>query len=258
MVREARRLALTAAPPRGPRRRLRLARASAEVAEAALDTFRLARYCRYWSAVRPRDDRQRFNRWLFAFASVQTGWARNAVVYRALSAPGVCFDPAPLRRVLDACGAGMVQVRTRGLSRFHADYWADPSAWLPRPGESFAACRDRLVPRVTGLGLAKVSFALELCSPLACDVVCLDRHLLRIYGVDPEHATDRQYRRAEAHWRASCARRRVPCPVARHICWDAVQGRRSTRYWSHVFERENPRCPKTPRTPSVRTPSSSP
>jgi hypothetical protein len=200
------------------------------------DRSRVSRYKSYWRKITPSDPTERFRRWLFAYASVQTGWKRNIVIYEALAAPGLSFDPQNLEQVLTGCGAGMQRVRSRGLARFHADYWSAPDEFLPSGGETFAACRDRLVPRVYGLGVAKVSFALEMVAPLECDAVCLDRHLLRLYGVDPEAATLSGYKTAEAHWRRACARRGLPCPIARHIVWDRVQGQRSTRYWSRVFE----------------------
>lgn len=223
-------------------RRVRYADAAEAVASACADTWRVLRYRRYWRKVTPRTDRARFNRWLFAFASVQTGWARNVAVYKALAAPGARYDRASLRELFGSCGAGMVTVRTEGVARFHEAFWADPGRFRPAPGEPFPDCRDRLASGVHGLGVAKVAFALELCHPEECDAVCLDRHLLKLYGVDPERATDRHYRRAEAHWRRECARLGVPCPVARHIYWDGVQGKRSTRYWSHVFENEEAPC----------------
>jgi hypothetical protein len=202
----------------------------------AADRPRLRRYTTYWLRITPADDAGRFRCWLFAYASVQTGCRRNVEVYRALTAAGLDFGVRAFGKALTACGDGMQRVRSRGISRFHDDFWADPGAFLPLPGETFADCRDRLVPRVFGLGVAKVSFALEMVAPLACDAVCVDRHLLRLYGVDPAAATVSDYRAAEAQWRRACARRGLPCPIARHVVGDRVQGQRSTRCWSRVFE----------------------
>jgi hypothetical protein len=212
-------------------------RASLAIGRAAADPS-LPRYLRYWRTIAPRDDREYFQRWLFAFASIRTRWQVNVSLYNALARPGTSFVREPLRALLVAERSGMVEVRTEGLSRFCAEYWLDPRSFRPAPGEPFAACRDRLVGRIHGLGIAKVSFALELCYPQSCDVACLDTHLLRLYGLAGEAGVaDSVYRAAESHWRASCARRGVPSPIARHMYWDRVQGMADTRYWSHVFER---------------------
>src|SRR5690349_19535905 len=101
--------------------------AEAALASASADRRRLSRYRCYWRSIAPRDDLAYFRRWLFAFASVQTGWQRNVVIYNRLAAPDVRFHHQSLRRVLRECGAGMLRVRSIGISRFHRDYWADPS-----------------------------------------------------------------------------------------------------------------------------------
>jgi hypothetical protein len=214
-------------------------RRAARVIRAAADSPALPAYRAHWAAITPRTDADYFNRWVFAFASVQTDWRRNCLIYRRFAGPGVRFDARSVNRLLVETGAGMLTVRTKGLSLLHEDFWRDPALYRPLPGEPFWACRDRLVRRVHGLGLAKVAFALELCFPLTCEVTCLDRHLLRLYGCDGNAGVNATvYRDAEAHWVRTCRKHGVPCALARHIYWDGVQEQPDTRYWSHVFEGE--------------------
>ncbi len=218
--------------------RLNTRRASRVVLKAARSPA-LSRYSSYWGELVPHNDLDYFNRWLFAFASVQTGWQRNCFIYQRLVRLGPTFTRSTLKRTLRRAGAGMFKVRLEGISRFRDHFWADPSFYRPARGEPFTECRDRLVRAVYGLGLAKVSFALELCFPLTCTVVCLDRHLLRLYDLEAEiGVTDSLYRDAESHWVRACCRAAVACPVIRHMYWDRVQKQEDTRYWSHVFEAE--------------------
>jgi hypothetical protein len=169
---------------------------------------------------------------------VQTGWQPNVTIYKALTAPRLVFDESSLRAALAACGAGMVTVRARGLADFFTKYWAEPDWYVPQPGETFAGCRDRLDAWIHGLGMAKISFALELCFPEICSVVCVDRHLARLYGLRAESMTPQDYRGAEDHWREACYGLGVAPTVARHVWWNLNQKppRKDTRYWSHVFE----------------------
>lgn len=211
-------------------------------ARAALEAVKrsraVGRYRRYWDKLVPADDRQYFLRWVFAFASVQTGWRHNVVIYQALARVRGRWTEPKIDRTLRAVGAGMFTVRTRGLAAFHRDFWADPGWWRPQPGEGFRAARDRMVPALHGLGPAKTSFALELAYPGECDAVCVDRHMFRLYGQSPERASAQLYRDVEDHWREACLALRLPSPLARHVWWDRAQTppQRDTRYWSHVFE----------------------
>jgi hypothetical protein len=80
---------------------------------------------------------------------------------------------------------------------------------------------------------------MELAFPAICDVVCVDVHIGRLYGLkNPEERkmTLKAYRCIEAHWANLCKGREIPAAIARHIYWDRVQGQSSTSYWSHVFE----------------------
>jgi hypothetical protein len=203
-----------------------------------LTTSQVADYCRYWSTLVPGGHREYYLRWLFAFLSVRSRWQANVFAYRRLARLGPSFSRADLNAALHETRVGLWRNRSAGIWQFHEDFWLDPQSWYPRDGETMTDCRDRLVYRTFGIRLAKVSFALEMAFPFNHAVVCLDVHILKLYGHDGvAGAPDPiRYREIEAHWCGACIERGVPPVIARHIVWDQVRGESSTRYWSHVFE----------------------
>lgn len=88
--------------------------------------------------------------------------------------------------------------------------------------------------------MAKVSFVLEMTLPLNSDVVCLDTHILSLYGrSDPKNTPNPpEYHRIEDHWCRTCDRLGLSPVMARHHYWDSIRGECSTAYWSHVFEKQ--------------------
>lgn len=57
----------------------------------------------------------------------------------------------------------------------------------------------RRVFKIAGLGYCKLSFACCLIDPFASDVVCLDTHVLRVYGVTDKPAIARVYRQLDEY-----------------------------------------------------------
>lgn len=211
------------------------------------DPGTVRRYLRYWKSLAPDCHERYYRAWQFAFLSVHTTWEVNVRSFVGVRALGLDFTRRRLRTALERSGVGLYNVRERGLWQFHQDFWARPAAWYPAPGESVRDCRDRLLPAVYGLHLAKLSFAMELAFPEACDAVCLDVHLLRLYGIEaPGRPCPSAYRDIESHWAGRCAARGLPSPMVRHAYWDSLQNQGDTRYWSWVFEPE-----PSPETPAI-------
>jgi hypothetical protein len=195
------------------------------------------RYLRYWRAIAPACDRRYYNAFLFAFLSVHAGWEMNVRAFAHLRKLGTDFTRRQLRRALEAARIGLYDMREAGIWGFHRAYWDRPDWWRPAPAEGLAACRDRLLPALSGLHLAKTSFALELAFPAASEVVCLDVHLLRLYGIErPDRPRGPLYRELEAHWTGKCGERGLPSPMVRHAFWDRLQHKPDCRYWSFVLE----------------------
>lgn len=196
------------------------------------------RYVDYWDRLAARTDAQLFSRFLFAFCSVHTTWEGNVRGYKALKNFGSWVgDRNGLRGRLVTCGVGLHQNRTEWIGRFSDAYWGNPAGFRRGPREAWPVYRDRLVAGITGLGEAKVSFALELAFPLEAEVLCLDVHMLRLYGVkDQSKLKVGQYQRFEHDWISRSRAVELPSYIVKQIHWDRLQGRPDSRYWSHVLE----------------------
>ena len=203
---------------------------------AGLEDANLEHYTRYWKDITPTNNADRFRRWLFAFCSVHTTWEGNIRGYDALKDLAWLGDDPELLRRLRASGCGLYNNRTRFISAFSVDYWARPQDFVPASGESWRACRDRLEDRITGLGLAKTSFALELLAPTEAKLACLDVHMLRLYNRDPLKLKPKQYAQCELDWVQRAHDIGTAPYMARMVWWDNMQGQRDSRYWSKVFE----------------------
>lgn len=196
-------------------------------------------YTNYWGSVAPKDDTDYFRRWLFAFCSVHTTWKSNVNAYNAIKGFEVWRDDREeLHRLLICSRAGMHNNRTRYIWDFKNDFWADPSQYYRQEAEPWAVLRNRLEARVTGLGLAKTTFALEMAFPLDARLTCLDVHMLRLYGCERKNGKQSQqhYEAIEADWVGRSANLGASPYVVRCAYWDKRHGHKDSRYWSHCLE----------------------
>jgi thermostable 8-oxoguanine DNA glycosylase len=162
--------------------------------------------------------------------------------YEALKALDWLDDQERLKELIVGARVGLYNKRTAYLWDLKEQFFACPQSFYRADDETWTQWRDRLIKRVSGLGLAKVSFALEMSFPQDCGVVCLDTHILRVFGMDnklhfnsqPDHR--KMYEGAEQEWLASCQKLGYPSFMARQVYWDQVQGRSDSRYWSYVLE----------------------
>lgn len=199
-------------------------------------------YAEYWSLLEPRSHREYADRWTFAVTSIVNTWENNCRAHEfvaALGHPLTAVGREGLEQKLQESRCGVHERRARSLWEFGEGFWRKPSDYYPRPGESLLAFRDRLVGQVYGIGPAKLSFVIEMLKPLSCEVICVDRHMLNLYGFEKETSTSLDtYKTIEGHWVSACRREGLPAPLARHVWWDQRQTpvRWSTRYWSNVLE----------------------
>lgn len=196
------------------------------------------RYISYWKTIIPTNDQQYFNCWLFAFLSVHTTWQRNVSSYKLLTSVDL-KSKEELELLIKGAGVGLHTVRSKGIWKFYNDFWSDPKWWYKQEKESWVEFRERAMDRLFGIAEAKTSFAVELAHPENCRVVCLDTHMLQLYGC-ASHISYEKYKRCEKHWLAQCDDHGIPSPIARHIYWDRIQKQPDTKYWSHVFETNVP------------------
>ena len=190
----------------------------------------------YWSALKPLNDTERFQRALFAYTSVHTSWKSNIAAYSLIKNWWAWINQW---EILDAklrqSGAGLYNNRVRFIKDFTAKYWSDPCSYHKAEQESWTQYRNRIEKTILGLGMAKSSFFIEMLYPVEAEITCLDTHLFQLYGLD-QSKNAKLYQDIEAHWVRMCFEYKVPCYVARCIYWDRKQGYTDSRYWSYVRE----------------------
>ena len=198
--------------------------------ESEVDTYKS-----YWETVRPKNDTEIFQRWLFAFMSVHTTWERNVIGYEAIKDWTKWFNnDALLMEIIKGAGVGLHNNRVRFISAFAQRFWQDPE-WFKYQDGNWQDFRDRLVKNILGLGIAKVSFSLEMVYPNDAEVTCMDTHLFQAFNLDQSKDATR-YKEIENYWLDMCRMWNVPSYIARCILWDRKQGHKDSRYWSYVLE----------------------
>jgi thermostable 8-oxoguanine DNA glycosylase len=206
-----------------------------------MPTDRVVSYKDYWESVRPQNVDDIFRRYLFSYCSVHTTWKGNCSGYNAIKNFNDWIDDKEiLRQKLQTSGVGLHNNRTKYIWDFKEQFWANPKDFYFTNKKYHVKKRDQIVNRIMGLGMAKVSFALEMIHPNEARTLCLDVHMLRLYGM--EHLTYSsqegitKYKKAERHWSVSCGKNKVPSYIARSLYWDGVQGKEDSRYWSYTLE----------------------
>jgi thermostable 8-oxoguanine DNA glycosylase len=193
------------------------------------------RYKEYWGSVAPANDTETFQRWLFAFMSVHTSWENNVKGYEAIKDWTQWFnDDKKLMELIVGSRVGLHNNRVRYISQFARKFWDDPE-YFKYGGGDWRLFRDRLVKNILGLGIAKVSFALEMIYPNRAEVCCMDTHLFQAYSLDQTKDATR-YKEIENYWLDMCRMWNVPSYIARCILWDRKQDKTDSRYWSYVLE----------------------
>ena len=201
----------------------------------SFDTEEVETYKNYWDSVKPKNDTEVFHRYLFAFMSVHTSWESNVRGYEAVKdwVNWINRDDELEKRLVDS-RVGLHKNRTRFVSQFSKDFWSDPD-WYKYQGGNWQTFRDRLVKKILGLGIAKVSFSLEMLYPNEAKVTCMDTHLFQAYGLS-QTKDARRYKEIEDYWLDMCACWNIPSYIARCILWDRKQNQTDSRYWSYVLE----------------------
>jgi len=191
-----------------------------------------------WERLKPTNDVDVFQRWLFAFCSVHTSYESNMRGYLAIknftewfNKDDVLFDK------LKGSGVGLYNNRTKFISEFAQKYWQNPNLFKFKKNQKWAEFRDSLVKDILGLGLAKVSFALEMIYTFDCGVFCCDTHLFQAYGYDQQLHLNK-YRELENHWIEFSSMYNVPSAIARAIYWNRKKGENDCSYWADVLDND--------------------
>ena len=206
-----------------------------------MPTDRVVSYKDYWESVRPQNVDDIFRRYLFAYCSVHTTWKGNCSGYNAIKNFNEWIDDKEiLRQKLQTSGVGLHNNRTKYIWDFKEQFWANPKDFYFTNKKYHVKKRDAIVSKIMGLGMAKVSFALEMIHPNECRVLCGDVHVLRLYGMEHLTYTNKtgaeMYKKMERHWSVNCGKNKVPSYIARSLYWDRVQDKEDSRYWSYVLE----------------------
>lgn len=214
-------------------------------ADIFFETFprdKVVKYKEYWESVRPQNNDDIFRRYLFSYCSVHTTWQGNIKGYNAIKNFNEWIDDKDaLREKLHKSGVGLHNNRTNYIWDFSTKFWANPKDFYLTTKKYHVKKRDSIVSKISGIGMAKVSFALEMIHPNEARALCLDVHMLRLY--DMEHLKYNKsrsgmesYKKAERHWMVNCGKLKVPSYIARSIYWDDLQKKEDSRYWSFVLE----------------------
>jgi len=194
------------------------------------------KYLEYFGSLRPTNDEDFFRMFLFSFASVHSSWQNNIRTYVFLKDISWIEKESRLKNRLSVSSGGMENNRAKYLWEFSKKFWDCPSRYKKKMHASWQAYRLRLIKDIKGLGPAKTSFSVELCYPESAQVVCLDRHMLKLYKHPKETCSLSDYVSYEDHWIGQCSETSCSPVMARFIWWDKLQGYGDSRYWSYCLE----------------------
>lgn len=207
---------------------------------ADMTSTQISNYASYWEDIKPTNTDDIFRRWLFAYTSIHTNWAGNVRGYNAIKDFGQWLhDKEILRNKLMESKCGMHNMRTEYIWDFTSDFFANTQDFLKNENESWTELRDRLTNRLRGIGVTKVSFTLEMCFPNEAEVVCLDTHMMQLYGMTTVRNEGKHkliYQQNEQDWINRSANIESAPYITRCLFWDKKQGYNDSRYWSYVLE----------------------
>jgi thermostable 8-oxoguanine DNA glycosylase len=214
-------------------------------ADIFFETFprdKVVSYKEYWESIRPQNHDDIFRRYLFSFMSVHTTWESNVKGYNAVKNFSEWFDNKELllTKIKDS-GVGLHNNRTEYIWDFKDKFWSNPKDYIITTKKYHVKKRDSIIQKIRGLGAAKISFSCEMQNPNGCRVVCLDVHLLRLYGCENLKYNKspkgmETYKKIERHWSIQCGKVGVPCYIMRSLYWNTLQKQEDCRYWSHCLE----------------------
>ena len=199
-------------------------------------------YKDYWESVRPKTDEDIFRRYLFSYCSVHTTWQGNVKGYNAIKNFNEWIDnKETLLTKLHKSGVGLHNNRTNYIWDFSTKFWSNPKDFYFTTKKYHVKKRDSIVNKISGIGLAKISFALEMIHPNEARALCLDVHMLRLYNMEhlkynKSRSGIESYKKAERHWMVNCGKHKIPSYIARSLYWDDLQKKEDSRYWSFVLE----------------------
>lgn len=145
---------------------------------SSVDGASLSQYVDYWDRLAPTDDRETFQRWLFAYASVHTTWESNVALFNAIKGCEWLGSKEGLRQRIIESRAGLHNKRADYIMDFSDKFWNNPAAFKYTSDMPWLDFRRRIDKSIKGLGRAKIAFAYEMIYPTSVQLVCIDTHIL--------------------------------------------------------------------------------
>jgi thermostable 8-oxoguanine DNA glycosylase len=219
-----------------------MSKSKADIFFSTFPKDKVVAYREYWESVRPQNVEDIFRRYLFAYCSVHTTWKGNCAGYNAIKNFNEWLDNEEvLKDKLHKSGVGLHNNRTKYIWDFATKFWANPKDFYFTTKKGHVKKRDSIVNKISGIGLAKVSFALEMIHPNEARVLCGDVHQLRLYDMETlkynkSKSGTNLYKKMERHWMVNCGKQKIPSYIARCLYWDNLQKKEDSRYWSFVLE----------------------
>lgn len=207
------------------------------------DNNKISEYSKYWNSVTPSSNSEIFKRWLFAYTSIHTTWEANVRAYKHIkNFEQWINDKSKLDEQLLLARAGCHNQKANSIWDFSSKFWNNPDEFRKSSNESWVSLRNRLSNNLIGIGLAKTSFALELCYPNEAEIVCLDVHMLRLLDMNTNgYRKDSkkdvlEYNNGENIWIEHSSNLKASPYITRCLYWDINQGQKDSRYWSECLE----------------------
>ena len=139
-------------------------------------------------------------------------------------------------RMLKNTGGGMFTIKAEGITNLHQQWTYNKALFKPDEND-WQSWRDTIANRLTRLGLAKTSFAIEMIRPLDAQCICIDRHMFKAFGwenVDLS-CSAAQYRYYEKYWLDLSNQHNIPPVISRNMFWDKIQNQQSSMYWANYI-----------------------
>ena len=144
------------------------------------------------------------------------------------------MNPNILREKIVESGVGLYNNRTNFITSFAKQFWSNPDQFKKKDNQSWKSFRDNLVKQINGLGIAKVSFALEMIYTFDVEIFCADTHLFQAYGYKQE-LHGHKYEEIENHWVQMSKLYNVSPAISRAIYWNRKKNEKNCLYWAKVF-----------------------
>ncbi len=191
-------------------------------------------YKKYFNEIKPKNEMDIYNRFIFTFCSIHTTWNSNVKGYNLLK-DKYWTNKKELTTVMKTSGLGLNTTRTKGIYDFTKKFMKHPEFYKRKKWEKWDVYEKRIIDNTYFLGLAKGAFVIELLYPNTAKVVCTDVHVLRI-AKQPSTASKSIHMKVKRGFMNHAKQHNMNPVEMRWRMWDKIQSQKDSRYWAYVFE----------------------